>query len=38
MVSDKRIIDARPTKDFFIHMLVKDIELTRAIIDLEAYE
>ena len=34
MVSDKRIIDARPTKDFFIHMLVKDIELTRAIIDL----
>ncbi len=28
------IIDARPTKDFFIHMLVKDIELTRAIIDL----
>lgn len=35
MVSDKnRIIDASPTKDFFIHMLVKDIELTRAIIDL----
>jgi len=29
-----RIIDARPTKDFFIEMLVKDIELTRAIIDL----
>lgn len=29
-----RIIDASPTKDFFIHMLVKDIELTRAIVDL----
>jgi len=28
------IIDARPTKDFFIYMLVKDIELSRAIIDL----
>ena len=31
---DPNIIDARPTKDFFIEMLVKDIELTRAIIDL----
>jgi hypothetical protein len=27
-------IDASPTKDFFISMLVKDIELIRAIIDL----
>ena len=31
---ENMIIDASPTKDFFIHMLVKDIELTRAIIDL----
>ncbi|HWX40580.1 MAG TPA: ATP-binding protein, partial [Blastocatellia bacterium] len=28
------IVDASPTKDFFISMLVKDIGLTRAIIDL----
>lgn len=31
---DPRIIDASPTKDFFIEMLAKDIELTRSIIDL----
>ena len=31
---ERRIIDASPTKDFFIYMLVKDIELTRAIVDL----
>jgi len=31
---ETNIIDASPTKDFFIRMLVKDIELTRAIIDL----
>jgi hypothetical protein len=29
-----RKIDARPTKDFFISMLIKDIGTTRAIIDL----
>lgn len=32
--NESPIIDASPTKDFFINMLVKDIELTRAIIDL----
>lgn len=31
---DERKIDARPTKDFFISMLIKDIGTTRAIIDL----
>jgi hypothetical protein len=31
---EDRIIDADPTKDFFISMLVKDIGTTRAIIDL----
>jgi hypothetical protein len=31
---NERILDANPTKDFFIRMLIKDIELTRAIIDL----
>lgn len=34
MKNDKNVIDARPTKDFFITMLVKDIGLTRAILDL----
>jgi len=29
-----RVIDASPTKDFFISMLIKDIGTTRAIIDL----
>jgi hypothetical protein len=34
-VSDKpKTIDASPTKQFFIHMLTRDIELSRAIIDL----
>jgi hypothetical protein len=32
--SNPSIVDARPTKDFFISMLTKDIELTRSIIDL----
>ena len=32
--TDPKIIDASPTKDFFIYMLVKDIPLIRAIIDL----
>jgi hypothetical protein len=31
---EDQIIDANPTKDFFISMLVKDIGTTRAIIDL----
>jgi hypothetical protein len=31
---EERRIDARPTKDFFISMLIKDIGTTRAIIDL----
>ena len=31
---DRRIIHAEPTKEFFIDMLVKDIELTGSIIDL----
>ncbi len=31
---DPRIIEASPTKDFFISMLIKDIGLSRAIIDL----
>ena len=31
---DPRIIEATPTKDFFISMLIKDIGLSRAIIDL----
>lgn len=33
-VDSKMTIEAAPTKDFFIEMLVKDIPLTRAIIDL----
>ncbi len=32
--SNSTRIDASPTKDFFIHMLVKDIDLTQAISDL----
>jgi hypothetical protein len=32
--ADQSIVDARPTKEFFISMLTKDIELTRSIIDL----
>jgi hypothetical protein len=32
--ANPNVIDAEPTKDFFIEMLVKDIPLTRAIIDL----
>src|SRR5712692_4475260 len=32
--AESRIIDASPTKDFFISMLIKDIGTTRAIIDL----
>jgi hypothetical protein len=32
--ADQNRIDASPTKDFFIHMLVRDIPLNRAIIDL----
>jgi hypothetical protein len=31
---DPKIVEAYPTKDFFISMLVKDIELIRAILDL----
>jgi histidine kinase/DNA gyrase B/HSP90-like ATPase len=31
---DPKIVEAYPTKDFFITMLVKDIELIRAILDL----
>jgi len=31
---DKDIVNAWPTKEFFISMLTKDIELTRAIVDL----
>jgi hypothetical protein len=31
---DPSIVDARPTKEFFISMLTKDIELSRCIIDL----
>jgi len=31
---DKYIIDAAPTKELFIYMLVRDIPLIRAIIDL----
>lgn len=34
MPQDQSIADARPTKEFFISMLTKDIELTRSIIDL----
>jgi hypothetical protein len=34
MSSDPKRIEADPTKDLFIQMLVKDIPLTRAIIDL----
>ncbi len=30
----KALIDASPTKDFFIHMLTRDIPLTRSILDL----
>lgn len=33
-MADQRVIDAHPTKAFFIEMLIKDIGLTRAIIDL----
>jgi hypothetical protein len=33
-MSNKQVIDANPTKDFFIRMLTKDIPLIRAIIDL----
>lgn len=33
-MSSNRIINASPTKEFFISMLVKDIDLTRSIIDL----
>ncbi|MBS4032631.1 MAG: ATP-binding protein [Clostridiales bacterium] len=33
-IKDRTRIDASPTKDFFIHMLVKDINLSRAIADL----
>lgn len=32
--AENRTIDARPTKNFFISMLIKDIGTTRAIIDL----
>lgn len=32
--ADGRRIDASPTKDFFVHMLVRDISLVPAIIDL----
>ena len=32
--NETRKIDARPTKDFFISMLVKDVDLARSIIDL----
>lgn len=31
---DKTLINASPTKEFFIHMLTRDIPLTRAILDL----
>ena len=31
---DLSTVDARPTKEFFIYMLTKDIELSRSIIDL----
>jgi len=34
MNSNKRVINAEPTKDLFIYMLVRDIPLIRAIIDL----
>lgn len=34
MIDKTKIVDASPTKDFFISMLVKDIELARAIVDL----
>ena len=33
-VDDDRTVHAEPTKEFFIEMLVRDIALTRAIIDL----
>lgn len=33
-MTDKKVVDATPTKEFFINMLVKDIPLIRAIIDL----
>lgn len=32
--NERLVIDASPTKDFFIEMLVRDIELNQAIIDL----
>ena len=32
--ADPRLIDARPTKDFFVSMLVRDVDLLDAIIDL----
>ena len=34
MVNDKPHIDAMPTKAFFVDMLVKDIALERAVLDL----
>src|SRR4028119_2104506 len=34
MNSNQRVIHAEPTKDLFIYMLVRDIPLIRAIIDL----
>src|SRR5437870_1007731 len=34
MSQNGNVIDAAPTKDFFISMLVKDIQLVRAIADL----
>ena len=34
VLEDEREVDAEPTKAFFIEMLVRDIALTRAIIDL----
>ncbi len=34
MSDNSRVINAEPTKDLFIYMLVRDIPLIRAIIDL----
>jgi hypothetical protein len=35
MSSGLPMIDASPTKEFFISMLTRDVQLTRAIIDLQ---
>ena len=34
MADDKNRIDAMPTKAFFVNMLVRDISLDRAVLDL----